>query len=230
MAVQRPEATDDAPRLPGRSIAEDGGRAIFLASRGMAACRQGKKVERPPLRLRRSRRQPSFGQTRPSQRRRGPRAQALSRRNPWRLLVALSSRQRLPARDRRLRRAKRRTPRDLTNEMVERRWSTTSRVAARADLRRCRVLTANDVLPGADHRLHPTLAVGIRTSAGAPHCARRPCPVTTLDGICRGGALARSRQGSSPEGRNGRAGLSVAEEPGSEGDAKPLKVTMRCLQ
>ena len=36
MAVQRPEATDDAPGLPGRSSAEDGGGAIFLASRGMS--------------------------------------------------------------------------------------------------------------------------------------------------------------------------------------------------
>jgi len=51
--------------LAGRSAAEDGGRAAFL-SREEWRVRQGKKVARPPLRLRRSRRQPSCGQIKPS--------------------------------------------------------------------------------------------------------------------------------------------------------------------
>jgi hypothetical protein len=60
MAIVEPGAVDDAARRA-RSAAEDGGRATFLAREEWALA-QGKKVERPPLRLRRPR------QSRPSAR------------------------------------------------------------------------------------------------------------------------------------------------------------------
>jgi hypothetical protein len=54
MAIGKPKAIDDAP-LAGRSAAEDGSGETFLHREEWASA-QGKKVDPPPLRLRRSRR------------------------------------------------------------------------------------------------------------------------------------------------------------------------------
>jgi len=78
MAVQRPEATDAAPACgPQRS----GGRrrgAILLRD-AKSACARRKIVARRRCGLGGRGVQPAFGQTRPSQRRRGSRARALAR-------------------------------------------------------------------------------------------------------------------------------------------------------
>jgi len=61
MVIEGPEATDDAPLGPKQSGGRRG--SDFLVSRGMTlAERQGKKVAHSPLRHRRSRLQPAFGQ------------------------------------------------------------------------------------------------------------------------------------------------------------------------
>jgi len=66
MAIDGPEATDDA------SLATEAQRrtakADFVASRGMTAKPAGEESLTPPLRHRRSRRQPSFGQISPLRR------------------------------------------------------------------------------------------------------------------------------------------------------------------
>src|ERR1700722_14668035 len=54
MPIGKPKGIDDAP-LAGRSAAEDGGGESFLPREEWASA-QGKKVDPPPLRLRRSRR------------------------------------------------------------------------------------------------------------------------------------------------------------------------------
>lgn len=85
MAIVGPEAIDDAPEGPQRSggwrredflgpARNDGPPGVPTRPAVWGGCRQGKKVDPPPLRHGRSRRSRSFGQIRPSRGRddRGP--------------------------------------------------------------------------------------------------------------------------------------------------------------
>ncbi|BAC47214.1 bll1949 [Bradyrhizobium diazoefficiens USDA 110] len=67
MVIDRPEAIDGAPRR-GRSVSGGWQPSDFLVSRGMTAQPAGEESRSAPLRHRRSRRQPSFGQINPSKR------------------------------------------------------------------------------------------------------------------------------------------------------------------
>src|SRR5271165_1979028 len=64
MAICRPEAIDDAPAPRAEAQRRMAAARVSWLPRGMAGG-QGKKVAPPPLRLRRSRCQPSFGQIKP---------------------------------------------------------------------------------------------------------------------------------------------------------------------
>jgi hypothetical protein len=75
MAIKRPEATDDASlatEAKRRTAKED-----FVVPRGMTAKPAGEESQTPPLRHRRSRLQPSFGQISPLKRPFGARANGL---------------------------------------------------------------------------------------------------------------------------------------------------------
>ena len=176
----------------------------------MAARRQGKKVERPPLRLRRSRLQPAFGQTRPSQRRRGSRVRALARngglatiRRPLKTAEVPGVRSAFAARTSAGRHGVLRAP-DTAQ---------TSRVVGKqhaALAQAVRLARENDVTPTAPLSPRSRSPAGRQDrilAAGSRHAAHGDAPATVR--LARDppgrGARVHLRQGSSPTGAKRRS-------------------------
>src|SRR5579859_2819921 len=107
MAIGKPEAIDDAPALRAGAqrrmaavrlscLARNGRTGVPTGPAPWGGDPRGRKSIRPPLRPRRSRCQPSFGQIKPWRGPSGPRAEQHSREKIWRTSIAAHKRSGFP--------------------------------------------------------------------------------------------------------------------------------------